>query len=218
MRSLLIFLFACQILLNVACDVTTPAPTPTPTSTEPNAPTEETRDWLCIPNERVGLITDRTTEAELKSAYGDANVVRREVGQGEGEMTMASVVFPETPNELIVEWQADFAFQRPQRIRVEQENTEWKTEEGITVGTTFVDLLRINGKDFNFYGFEWDYGGMVNDWDGGQINKQLVLTLFPGQPDAVFPDLLGDGTFSSAHPKASAADLKVGSMIIYFGL
>ncbi len=76
--------------------------------------------------------------------------------------------------------------------------------------------FKINGKDFQFAGFEWDYSGYTNDWQAGRISKSLAVFLEPTNPEAVYPDLLGDDLFSSNHPKAKAAQLKVRSMIIRF--
>jgi len=42
--------------------------------------------------------------------------------------------------------------------------------------------------------------------------------LEPGNPEAVFPELLGDKLFSSNHPKAKVADLRVAAMSIFLNL
>ncbi len=175
-------------------------------------------NWICIPNKQVGLIKANFNEADIIKAYGQENVRQEEVGIGEGEMAMASIVFPGTQNELIVEWQDGFTFQRISRIRIHQDSAQWVSEEGIKIGSTLEELININGKDFNFYGFEWDQSGAVYDWDDGKVNAQLVVFLRPDNPEPVYPDLLGDETFSSSHQKAQAAKLVVESIIIHFGL
>ncbi len=178
---------------------------------------EESR-WLCIPNKQVGLIKEDADEESIIEAYGKENVIREEVGIGEGEMVAASIVFPDSPDELIVEWQDGYEYKKLNRIRIEQKGAKWETEEGIKIGTTLDELLKINGKDFNFYGFDWDYGGVANEWEGGKINSQLTVVLSPKDPNAAIPELAGDGTFSSSNPKAKEARLEVIAFVIYFGV
>jgi len=201
----------------------------TPTKETPNvnvAPTTTTKtvaqprsansQWLCIPGKQVGKIKNTSSEAAIIAAYGKDNVVRRTIGLGEGETTEGTVVFPDTDNELIIEWAEGQAFKKPAKIRIEKNNTNWKTDQGIGIGTTLAELRRINGKDFKFAGFEWDYAGFTNAWEGGKVNKNLSLFLDANNPEAIVPDLMGDDLFSSSHPKAAAADLRVRSLVIHF--
>ena len=173
-------------------------------------------NWTCIPGEKVGLIHKKFTEADIIKAYGKENVNRQQISLGEGEITNATVLFPKTDNQLFITWQLDKPFQVISEILIEQENAAWMTSQGIGIGTTLEELIKINKKDFQFAGFEWDYSGYTNDWQGGQIDKELAVFLEPTHPEAVYPDLLGDALFSSNHPKAKAAALKVRAMIIRF--
>lgn len=180
--------------------------------------TKKDNDWLCIPNKQVGLIKADADEESIIEAYGKDNVIREEVDIGEGEVTAATIVFPDSPNELIVEWLFEYEYKKLSRIRIERENAQWKTEEGIKIGTTLEELIEINGKDFNFYGFDWDYGGTTNEWEDGNVNSQLTVFLDTKNPEGTPAELAGDGLFSSSHPKAKEAQLVVTGFIIYFGL
>ncbi len=173
-------------------------------------------NWTCVPGEKVGLINKNFTEGEIIKAYGKENVSRQEISVGEGNVTTATVVFPKTANEIFVSWQLDKPFQVITEILIENEKSPWGTSQGVHIGTTVDKLMEINGRDFKFAGFEWDYSGYTNDWQGGNISKNLVVFLEPNNPEAVYPDLLGDGLFSSKHPKAKMAGLKVRAMIIRF--
>lgn len=190
----------------------------TTTTDNPTGTITSTLDWICTPNEKVGPIQQKTSEEELIKLFGKESVIRKTVGAGEGVMVAASIVYPNTDNELIIEWEEGKEYQRVSRIRIEKENTQWKTDQGITVGTSLEELIKLNTKDFKFHGFEWDYSGITNNWEDGNINKQLVVFLEAENPEAIFPKLLGDEEFSTADPKAKEAKLKVGSMTIYFGL
>ena len=192
------------------------APPPASTSKTISQSRSANAKWLCIPGKQVGKITATSSEADIIAAYGKENVERRTIGLGEGETTEGTVVFPNTPNELIIEWAAGKTYQQPAKIRIEKGNASWKTDQGIGVGTSFAELKRINGKDFEFAGFEWDYAGFTDHWKEGKISSSLGLFLEPNNPAAIYPDLVGDKLFSSSHPKAAAADLRVRSLVINF--
>ena len=174
------------------------------------------RNWTCVPGKQVGLIKAGDTEAAIIATYGQEYVSRKEIGVGEGEVTTATVLFPDTKNEMFITWKPGKAFTVMDAVTIEQATASWQTSEGISTGTTLDELVKINGKDFQFHGFEWDYSGMSSDWQGGKISKHLTVFLEPTRPDIIYPDLLGAEIFSSSHPKAKAAGLKVRTMVISF--
>lgn len=207
-------LFSLILVLFLSCDLgsSTSNNVTTDNATKPTA--SQAKDWTCIPHRKVGLITKDATEEAIKYVYGAEQMKRQEIGLGEGETTMGTIVFPGTPNELIVEWMPDEPYKTISRIRIEQAGTQWKSKEGITIGTSLEELIKLNGKDFSFYGFEWDYSGGLDSWEGGKIQADLKIVLTPENPKAVFPDLVGDGSFRSDNAVAKAADLKVSALII----
>jgi len=198
------------------CETTTkPNPAQNPSGTVNEKP-EAIPNWTCVPGKQVGLITPKSTEGDIIFAYGKENVTRGEIGLGEGFMAKGTILYPNTENELSIIWKEDQPYKQIQSIRVMKEGTQWKTAEGISIGTSLEDLIKINGKDFKFAGFEWDFAGVVLDWDGGTIDKNLKMYLEPTNEEAIFPDLLGEETFSTSLPKAKEAGLKVGSFEIVF--
>ena len=170
--------------------------------------------WKMIPYRQIGPIKDTFTEDDLIDTFGAQNVSRQTIGREWGETIPASVIFPGTKNEMIIEWMDSKPYKRIKKARVEQENSQWMTAEGIGIGTTFDQLLKINGKGFQFYGFEWDYAGMTNNWQGGNIHEYVTVYLSPSNPRVVYPSMLGDTLFSSTFPKASEAGLFVTSIVI----
>ncbi|HHH49770.1 MAG TPA: hypothetical protein ENK52_02190 [Saprospiraceae bacterium] len=219
----ILFLFACDTEYNsnssndnnTVADKPIEKPTLPPTSSK-DATAPPTAFVIDANKKIVGLITPADTEADLIKSYGEKNVQKREIGLGEGETTLGTVVLPGTDEELIIEWLEGATYQKIKSIRIEGENASWKTVDGIGIGTSLEDLEKINGKAFKFYGFEWDYAGTTNEWEGGKISKNITLILTPDNPQAVFPDLLGDQLFSSKNPKAQEAGLKVSAMVINF--
>jgi hypothetical protein len=210
MRNLLI---ACTILIFSACKFENENKQHTPKAIEPEKKIE---NLTCIPGEKVGLIAKNFTEEDIIKAYGKENVKREEISLGEGEMSMATAVFPNSNKTIFVSWKIGKEFKEIAEVLIENENSPWKTAQGIGIGTNLAELVKINGKNFQFAGFEWDYSGIVTSWDGGSISDKLNLFLEPGNPEAIYPDLLGDALFPSDHPKTKGADLKVRTMIIKF--
>jgi len=170
--------------------------------------------WKLIPYKQVGPINDRFTEQDLINTFGAANVKRETVGRRWGETIPATILFPETKNKVTIEWLDGKPYQRIKKLRIEEDGSDWQTAEGIRIGTTFDDLKRINQGPFQFYGFDWEYAGKVDDWQGGNIHKYMTVFLTPKNPKAVFPAMLGDSLYLSEHPKANEAGFYVSSIEI----
>ncbi len=173
-------------------------------------------DSLIVPGKRIGMITGETTEAEVEAAYGKENIRIQSLYVAEGEQREGILLFPDSPDELEIIWEFAAHSGTPAFIRIGQEGGKWTTAEGISVGITLEKLEAINGKPFKFYGFEWDYGGLVTDWNGGKISPYLVVALIPQQFDQLGPALLGEVQLSSDDPRVRALRAKVGSLVLTF--
>ncbi|MDX1943446.1 MAG: hypothetical protein SFU99_22965 [Saprospiraceae bacterium] len=184
-------------------------------SSEATSSSEE-KDFLIVPGARIGLITGSTTEAEVEKAYGEDNIEIKSLDVAEGEQREGVLVFPNTKNELEIIWELEADIGKPAFIRLGKENSDWRTAEGIGVGTTLEKLEELNGRPFTFYGFEWDYGGLVSDWNGGNISPYLIIALIPQNFDKLSSDLLGEVQLSSDDPKVRALGAKVGSIVLTF--
>lgn len=180
----------------------------------------ELTNWTCVPKKQVGAITANFTEADLIKTFGDKQVQRYEAGEGESDETYAAtIVNPGTKNQLLVRWTKDQPYKKIESIRIEKDSTDWRTAEGITVGSTMADLVRINGKDFAFNGFyEAGEAGMTTNWQGGAVNPDLVLYLQPNNPEAIYEGagLSKEATYSSSNALAKKADIRVSGLIIKF--
>ena len=217
----LLYMFS-TVLLILACEGENKQPNngatdPEPIQEQPKSLSNPAGNnkWICIPGKQVGQITPNTSEKELIEIFGAENVKRLQLGLEEGIVTEGSIVYPESPNQVIVEWLPGKLYEKPAIVRIEGEGAQWVTSQGIGIGTKLEELLSINEVPFTFFGFDWEYSGLVDDWgDGGQIDQDLVIFLAPAKPDAIYPDLLGDQTFTSNHPKINEAELYVISMMI----
>ena len=194
---------------------TTPVPAPTV-----EAVSGELTNWTCVPGKQVGAITANFTEEDLIKTFGDKQVQRYEAGEGESDETYtATIVNPGTKNQLIIRWAKDQPFKKIGSIRIENDSTDWRTAEGISIGTTLADLVRINGRDFAFNGFyEAGEAGMTTTWQGGAINPGLVLYLQPDNPEAIYEGagLSKEASYSSANALAKKAGIRVSGLLIKF--
>ncbi len=188
--------------------------TSTPSTTNTSGTVNVDQKWLCIPFERVGLIQAKFNENDLKRVCGTENVVREEVGREWGETIPGTIVYPNSPYQITVEWRDGRAYEVIEKIRIEGDSAQWQTQQGIHIGSTLNDLVAINGNSFEFHGFEWDYSGKVASWNNGTIKDGITIFLAPENPAAVFPHLLGDDVYSTTNPKALEAELRVGAMEI----
>ncbi|HWR28652.1 MAG TPA: hypothetical protein VN631_02360, partial [Negativicutes bacterium] len=134
-------------------------------------PAPGVNDWMCIPFLRVGPIRPSSSIDDLVRLFGLENVRQQTVYGAEGtEKYETSVIFPETPNQVIVFWQDNQYGTVPSSVSIRQQGSAWKTVQGIQIGTTLAELNAINGRPFSFFGFGWDYGGSVHvQWNGGTM-------------------------------------------------
>lgn len=203
-----------------------PEDAPAPVETPAPVPVA---DWLIVPGERVGPLTDTATAADLVAAYGAENVRDEPYPLGEGESESGTAIFPDDPTKrVLILWNDLEKKAMPLAARIDSAGSQWKTAEGLTVGTTLKRVEELNGKPFLLYGFGWDYGGQLVDSNGGALKDlphedpeggfrggDLLLTF---QPDAGADDsaVLGDGTFSSDHPAMQTLDPKISAIVVNF--
>ena len=117
----------------------------------------------------AGPFARSASHASLVKAFGKANVALHDVGVGEGETVKASVIFPhDKARRIEVLWISEKARRNPSEIRV-GDGSAWRTTQGVAAKMSLAEVEAINGKPFRLYGFGFDYGGTVIDWDGGRL-------------------------------------------------
>jgi hypothetical protein len=117
----------------------------------------------------TGPFARSMSHASLVKAFGANNVAVQTVGTVEGETEKVSVIFPRDKTRRIeVLWRDDKRRRNPVEIRLGVAST-WQTAQGIRRGTPLSEVEALNGRPFKLYGFGFDYGGMVIDWNGGRL-------------------------------------------------
>jgi hypothetical protein len=138
-----------------------------------------------------------STPKQLVDMYGKENVAVRNATDFAGnDLGKAYYVFPDTDNELEILFAGDTG----KIVSFTRENSQWKSPFGIKVGDPIEKLVKMNGRDFRFNAFEWDNGGVVENWQGGQLDKKgvyILLKAVRSGDSKLYDQVIGDKTLSS---------------------
>lgn len=194
--------------------------------------TATAQSWEIVPGKNAGPITSETSEMQLIAIYGKNNVKRISVDIGEGETQPGTVIFPNDPRRKAqILWRDAATRTQPESIMIRDKGTLWKTDRGISIGTSLKKLEALNGKAFVLAGFAWDYSGTVVHANGGTIvelgketgeeisGRTLLLRLEPTtamQNTPEYDKMTGDGMFLSSDPAMQKLDPRVYEMIVEF--
>ncbi|MFN3350809.1 hypothetical protein [Pseudorhodoplanes sp.] len=119
-----------------------------------------------------GPFSKDVSHERIVKAFGKRNVAVEAVGIGEGEMQVASVIFPRDPARRVeVLWIDAKRRRKASEIRTGIDAT-WRTEQGIRRGMPLSEVEALNGRPIELWGFGFDYGGTTLDWKGGALETQ----------------------------------------------
>jgi hypothetical protein len=183
-------------------------------------------EFLCIPGKSVGKITPDMSEEDLKKLFGTEKVGTQRLDIGGGETVIGTVIFANTANQLNIYWKDTLTKTAIQRITLLGEGSDWTTDKGIKIGTPIEEVQKINNKPFKLYGFEWDYGGYVVDWQEGTLTYSKSTahflarfdydeTLISAHEDKLM-DITGDTPFLSDNEAFKVLKVFVAEMIFIF--
>lgn len=162
-------------------------------------------DKFVIENLRNYSAEDLSKQFSEAAVYEDTGLFE------EGTVERAySILYPDTPNELHITW-GDEARTKIYDIRF-SENGDWRSAEGIKIGTTYEELNRLNGQKISFYGFGWDYGGAVL-WNDGKLEDsglQVFLTPANEPEDKFYVDRI----IEASEGEIEALDLRVETIML----
>jgi hypothetical protein len=154
------------------------------------------------------------SEQELIAEFGKEMIVRDTSWYPEGMgQYIETVLYPNTKNEVRFVWKDSASFSQLQYLSVVRDSSDWSTR-GVKVGTRLTDLVALNGTDFTFSGFGWDYGGSVA-WEPGGNLVGLQLELCPSDYQDIDGDsLIGDVNISSRSTVAKKNNPRVCEIIL----
>jgi hypothetical protein len=105
----------------------------------------------------------------LTRQFGQANVHQATIPLGEGDNADGTVVYSDDPTKrLEVVWK-DQTRRQPATIIVKGTESVWAIAPGISLGTSLVEIERLNGGPFTLAGFGFDYSGTIVEWQGGRL-------------------------------------------------
>lgn len=194
-------------------------PAGSPTAIESASP-QAAADFVIVAGQSFGPINADATEESLKQQFGADKVKREKMYVGDGIEMDGAVVFPNEPEKRVEVFWFEEDPKRVQLVQIHGEKSEWKTAQGVTLGTTLQELEKLNGKPFAIMGLGWDFGGTVSDWKGGALDG---LTLRCDATDVQLSEaesatILGDQVVQSSLPAMQKANPKVSKITLAFPL
>ncbi len=199
-------------------------------NTDPNARTRSmpgtpsagdmARDFLIVPGKRLGAITLTTSETDLINLYGADNVGRSVVMSAGNKKEDCTVVFAQAREELRITW-TDANRIKIKAIYLLYPNSKWVTAQGMQVGISLSELVKINHAPIAFYGFNWDYSGTIVSWKAGALfkyEKHFYAVVAPRKPQNVatlLEKFKGNKEFTSNTEGVENLDLYVERIVVY---
>lgn len=147
----------------------------------------------------------------ITSLYGAENIKKEKLYDYEDNFIgWKYLIFPNTINEAEVTFKHDLPI-----ITVENKGSKWQFPGDIYVGMPLEQLVRRNGRDFQFYGFEWDYDGGIYSWNNGRLeNTGIGVRLDAKEHPDVYANFMGEGPFSTNSESIEKLKIEVGSITI----
>ncbi len=141
------------------------------------------------------------TAATIKARFGE-EAVTGDVPGAEGEVMQGVILFPNDSTRKLNVFFFDDEMTQISLVQPDYGVESW-TAAGISIGMTMEELLAANGGPFEFYGFDWDYGGYITDFKGGNLDQvdggcRLGVRIEPSRNGELPTNLIGDTVVSSA--------------------
>ncbi|MBD2256560.1 hypothetical protein [Pseudanabaena sp. FACHB-2040] len=176
------------------------------------------QDTVVVPGERVGPIRPTTSRAELAELFGEEQLRDEEINVGEGFTEPGTVVDLGEDRRLTVVWTDD---SRSKPLMAKDFGSDWKTPEGLGLGTSMAELKQELG-DFELFGFGWDYGGSIvlENTALDEYHGDLFLRVRPSQATIeqhreAYEAVVGDAVFESTDPHMEPLEPVVYDMTVY---
>jgi hypothetical protein len=142
----------------------------------------------------------------IEKRFGKENLVKDSTIAGpEGTTINVSVLFPKTPNEVILYWKEKHEFTKLDAVVIHCDSAgylgKWHSKLGLQAGQNLEKVIELNQKPFTISGFGWDYGGHIVSWEGGKLDNKQVTGRFAdfGKnkiTDSEYQSISGDTEFN----------------------
>jgi hypothetical protein len=149
-------------------------------------------DSSLVTDSAWGLITAKTNYDSLLVLFGAANVKDERICGPECiDSIDVTKVYPGTPKEITVYWRDSLYHKAIVYLENWEPGSPYHTRTGLKISSTLKEMLAINGQRITFSGFGWDYGGYVQSYNGGTMDKSPVgfrLNLVDNFSDSLMGD------------------------------
>ena len=160
--------------------------------------------------------TRDATPATLAAVFGRENVIPETVDGPEGTRVNVTAIYPNDPARRI-----EVVFRNEEErtdlsaVMVTSLESQWTGPGGIRIGAGIDVVQSANGAAFDVMGFQWDYGGFVADWKGGELgeaNSCAATVRLSPRAESLPAEIVGDGVLPSSDlPAMRAAQPEVSS-------
>ena len=160
------------------------------------------------------VINSKTTQADLIKKFGKDKVKTEKLLYAEGtEEYECTILFPGSQDSIIIKWKEGRQFIEPEFAEIHGTGSMWILSNGLKIGTTLNELVKLNGKDFTFSGFGWDYGGYPN-FDEGELMSdcyyiRLGFDWNENYSDDLIQKITGDIELSTKNPALKKVKVSV---------
>ncbi|MEO7922856.1 MAG: hypothetical protein ABIR30_04210 [Chitinophagaceae bacterium] len=191
MKKLIPVILAIALLISCSNDKKEKTPADTP---------NVAIDSSLVTDSSWGAVTASTDFTGLQTIYGRSNVTDERICGPECVDSLdVTVIYTGTPKEIIVYWKDSAYHKSIGTLRAGGSGAPYHTSTGLKIGSTLQDLLKQNGQKINFSGFGWDYGGYIQSFNSGSLDKSPILfrlDLMEGDTN----ELLGDTELNTDMP------------------
>ncbi|MCX6315947.1 MAG: hypothetical protein NTW29_01545 [Bacteroidetes bacterium] len=183
---------------------------------KPTGKPEAITDSTLVTDSTWGPITATDDITALQKHFGAENVKDERVcGPECVDSIDITFIYPETSRQIRIHWQDSAYHKKIGFIEAWDSASPYHTAAGIRCGSTLKELLSLNGSKITFTGFGWDYGGFIQGYGNGKLEKSNIgFRLDSGEWDSKWSDadsLMGDVTLDTDVPavKRSLDRIKV---------
>lgn len=120
----------------------------------------------------------------IASVFGANNVVRDVFHYSEKDSNLCSVLFPNTPREVIFIWDDESNYRDVSFLIIgghmltnnngansnQISSNEWQSKQGVTVGMKIEELQALNEDKLNFYGWSSEQPGVLTKGNTGKLD------------------------------------------------
>lgn len=128
------------------------------------------------PGLRLGPVSAASTLENLRAALGKANVSLEMVQSEDGKGRVSgAVLYPRDSKKRIeLAWSDTLSKSRPRWARVRNSASWWHTPAGVRVGSTLLELEKLNGRAFTVTSFRaGERRSQVRSWNKGNLADEL---------------------------------------------